>query len=104
MNRKFLQFTIGESLEKVLISANAEYFIKVSDSTFLSIVLLGGASLSSVINITFQYEDESYKSHYAIIDALALANSTASNPSIIISPDLPNVGKDKQIIKSVDIK
>lgn len=105
MNRKFLQFTIGaaNALPKALISANAEYLITMPSTSTLVLTVLGGVATADVITITFTTADATYASHYAVVDALALANSASSNPNAIIVPALPLVGATQQLITSVAI-
>ena len=105
MNRKFLQFTIGaaNALPKALISVNADYLITMPTTSTLELTVLGGVSTSDVVTITFTTADASYASHYAVINALALANSALSNPDTIIVPALPMVGATQQLITSVAI-
>ena len=103
MNRKFLQFTIGAAtaLPKVLISANAEYLITMPTTDTLVLSVLGGVATADVITITFTTADATYASHYAVVNALAAANSSTSNPDVIIVPALPLVGATQQLITSV---
>jgi hypothetical protein len=105
MNRKFLQFTIGaaNALPKALISANADYLITMPTTSTLVLTVLGGVATADVITITFTTADASYASHYAVVNALALANSASSNPDAIIVPALPLVGATQQLITSVAI-
>lgn len=105
MNRKFLQFTIGaaNALEKALISANADYLITMSSTSTLDLTVLGGGQEADLVTITFTTADASYASHYAVVNALALANSALSNPDAIIVPALPMVGATQQLITSVVI-
>jgi hypothetical protein len=106
MNRKFLQFTIGAAtaLPKALISANADYLITMPATDQLVLTAINGAAAATdVITITFTTADATYRSHYAVVDALALANSAASNPDVIIIPVLPLVGATQQLITSVGI-
>jgi hypothetical protein len=105
MNRKFLQFTIGaaNALPKALISANSDYLITMPTTATLVLTVLGGDAGSDVVTITFTTADATYNSHYAVIDALALANSASSNPNAIIVPALPLVGATQQLITSVAI-
>jgi hypothetical protein len=105
MNRKFLQFTIGaaDALPKALISANADYLITMPTNATLVLTAIGGVATADVITITFTTADASYASHYAVVNALALANSAASNPDAIIVPALPLVGATQQLITSVAI-
>lgn len=105
MNRKFLQFTIGaaDALPKALISANADYLITMPTNATLVLTAIGGVATADVITITFTTADASYRSHFAVVDALALANSAASNPDAIIVPVLPLVGSTQQLITSVAI-
>ena len=105
MNRKFLQFTIGaaNALPKALISANADYLITMPTNATLVLTAIGGVATADVITITFTTADASYASHYAVVNALALANSAASNPDAIIVPALPLVGATQQLITSVAI-
>lgn len=105
MNRKFLQFTIGaaNALQKALIAANADYLITMPSDTTLVLTLIGGVATSDVVTITFTSNDATYRSHYAVIDALALANGASSNPTVIIVPTLPMVGATQQLITSVII-
>jgi hypothetical protein len=105
MNRKFLQFTIGaaDALPKALISANAEYLITMPSTSTLVLTLLGGVATADVVTITFTTADATYASHYAVVNALALANSPGSNPDAIITPALPLVGATQQLITSVAI-
>ena len=105
MNRKFLQFTIGaaSSLVKHLFSANADYFITMPSTSTLLLHAYSAHAGSDVITITFTTADATYASHYAVIDALASANSPGSNPTAIIVPALPMVGATQQLITSVAI-
>lgn len=105
MNRKFLQFTIGaaSSLVKHLFSANADYFITMPSTSTLLFHAYSAHAGSDVITITFTTADATYASHYAVIDALASANSPSSNPTAIIVPALPMVGATQQLITSVAI-
>jgi hypothetical protein len=105
MNRKFLQFTIGaaNALPKALISANADYLITMPSTSTLVLTAVGGVATADVITITFTTADATYASHYAVVNALALANSAASNPDAIIIPALPLVGETQQLITSVGI-
>ena len=80
MNRKFLQFTIGaaSSLVKTLMSANADYFITMpSTSTLVLHSISASHATSDEITITFTTADATYASHYAVINALASANSSS---------------------------
>ena len=103
MNRKFLQFTIGaaSSLVKHLFSANADYFITMPSTSTLLLHIPTAPAASDIITITFTTADTTYASHYAVIDALASANSAGSNPAAIIVPALPMVGATQQLITSV---
>lgn len=105
MNRKFLQFTIGaaDALPKALISANAEYFITMPSTSTLVLTVLGGVATADVITITFTTADATYASHYAVVNALASANSAISNPDTIIVPVLPVLSGTQQLITSVAI-
>jgi hypothetical protein len=105
MNRKFLQFTIGaaDALPKALISANADYLITMPTNATLVLTSIGGVATADVITITFTTADATYASHYAVVNALALANSPGSNPDAIIVPALPLVGSTQQLITSVAI-
>jgi hypothetical protein len=105
MNRKFLQFTIGAAtaLPKALISANADYLITMPSTSTLVLTAIGGVATADVITITFTTADDTYASHYAVVNALALANSSGSNPDAIIVPALPLVGATQQLITSVAI-
>lgn len=105
MNRKFLQFTIGaaSALPKALISANADYLITMPTTSTLVLTVLGGVATADVITITFTTADATYASHYAVVNALANANSASSNPDAIIVPALPLVGATQQLITSVAI-
>lgn len=105
MNRKFLQFTIGtaSALPKALISANADYLITMPTTSTLVLTVLGGVATADVITITFTTADTTYASHYAVVNALANANSASSNPDAIIVPALPLVGATQQLITSVAI-
>jgi hypothetical protein len=105
MNRKFLQFTIGAAtaLPKALISANADYLITMPSTSTLVLTSIGGVATADVITITFTTADDTYASHYAVVNALALANSAGSNPDAIIVPALPLVGATQQLITSVAI-
>ena len=105
MNRKFLQFTIGaaNALERKLFSANADYFISMPTTSTLTLHAYAAHAASDLITITFTTADTTYASHYAVIDALALANSAASAPAAIIVPALPMVGATQQLITSVAI-
>jgi len=103
MNRKFLQFTIGaaSSLVKHLFSANADYFITMPTTSTLKFHAYSAHAGSDEITITFTTADTSYASHYAVINALALANSALSNPTAIIVPALPMVGATQQLISGI---
>ena len=103
MNRKYLQFTIGaaNSLIKHLFSANADYFITMPSTSTLKFHAYSAHAGSDEITITFTTADVTYASHYAVIDALASANSGASNPIAIIVPALPMVGATQQLITSI---
>ncbi len=103
MNRKFLQFTIGtaNALEKKLFSANADYFISMPTDNTLTFHAYAAHAASDVITITFTTNDATYRSHYAVINALASANSASSNPDAIIVPALPMVGATQQLITSI---
>ena len=105
MNRKFLQFTIGAAtaLPKALISANADYLITMPSTSTLVLTMLGGVATADVVTITFTTADTTYASHYAVVGALASANSSSSNPDAIIVPALPMVGVVQQLITSVAI-
>ena len=105
MNRKFLQFTIGaaSSLVKTLMSANADYFITMPSTSTILFHSYSAHAGSDVITITFTTADATYESHYAVINALASANSAGSNPTSIIVPALPMVGATQQLITSVAI-
>ena len=105
MNRKFLQFTIGaaSSLVKTLMSANADYFITMPSTSTVLFHVYSAHAASDVITITFTTADATYASHYAVINALASANSSSSNPDAIIVPVLPMVGATQQLITSVVI-
>jgi len=102
MNRKFLQFTIGaaNALEKKLFSANADYFISMTPTT-VTLHAYAAHAASDLITINFTTTDNTYASQYAVIDALALANSAASAPTAIIVPVLPMVGATQQLITSI---
>ena len=104
MNRKYLQFTIGTAtaLPRVLISANSDYFISMPTTSTLTLHSINAShAASDQITITFTTADATYESHYAVIDALASANSASSNPDAIIVPILPMVGATQQLITSV---
>jgi hypothetical protein len=103
MNKKFLQFTIGaaNALPKALISAGADYLITMPSTSTLVLSAIGGVSTADLITITFTTADATYASHYAVVNALALANSAHSNPDVIINPVLPLVGSTQQLITSV---
>lgn len=105
MNRKFLQFTIGaaNALPKALISANADYLITMPTTSTLVLTMLGGVATADVVTITFTTADATYASHYAVVNALASANSSSSNPDTIIVPALPKLGLVQQLITSVAI-
>lgn len=105
MNRKFLQFTIGaaDALPKALISANAEYLITMPSTSTLVLTNIGGVATADVITITFTTADATYASHYAVVNALAYANSSNSNPDAIIVPVLPVLSGTQQLITSVAI-
>jgi hypothetical protein len=105
MNRKFLQFTIGaaNSLVKTLISANADYFITMPTTTTVLFHAYSAHAGSDVITVTFLTADATYASHYAVINALASANSSSSSPDAIIIPALPMVGATQQLIDTVTI-
>lgn len=105
MNRKFLQFTIGAAtaLPKALISANADYLITMPSTSTLVLTAIGGVATADVVTITFTTADATYASHYAVVNALALANEPGSNPNAIIVPALPLVGSTQQLITSVGI-
>ena len=101
MNRKFLQFTIGTTLVKTLFSANADYFITFATTSALTLHAYAAHAASDLITITFATTDTTYASQYAVIDALALANSAASAPAAIIVPVLPMVGGVQQLISGI---
>jgi len=103
MNRKFLQFTIGSAtaLPRVLFSANADYFISMPTTSTLTFHAYAAHAASDLITITFTTADATYESHYAVINALASANSSSSNPTAIIVPVLPMVGATQQLITSI---
>jgi hypothetical protein len=105
MNRKFLQFTIGaaNALPKALISANSDYLITMPTTATMVLTILGGVATADVVTITFTTADASYASHYAVVNALASANSSSSNPDAVIVPALPMVGATQQLITSVAI-
>ena len=103
MNRKFLKFTIGTTLVKTLFSANADYFITMPSTSTLTLHAYAAHAASDLITITFTTADATYASHYAVIDALASANSSSSNPDAIVIPALPMVGATQQLITSVAI-
>jgi len=105
MNRKFLQFTIGAAtaLPKALISANSDYLITMPSTSTLVLTMFGGSALTDELTITFTTADATYASHYAVVNALASANSSSSNPDAIIVPALPMVGLVQQLITSVAI-
>lgn len=105
MNKKFLQFTIGaaSSLVKTLMSANADYFITMPSTSTILFHAYSAHAASDVITVTFTTADATYASHYAVIDALASANSSSSNPNAIVIPALPMVGATQQLITSVAI-
>jgi hypothetical protein len=105
MNQKFLQFTIGaaSALPKALVSANTGYLITMPTTSTLVLTVLGGVATADVITITFTTADATYASHYAVVNALANANSSSSNPDAIIVPALPLVGGVQQLITSVAI-
>jgi len=102
---KFLQFTIGaaNALPKALISAGADYLITMPSTSTLVLTALGGVATADVLTITFTTADATYASHYAVVDALALANGPKSAPDAIIIPKLPLVGATQQLITSVAI-
>ena len=105
MNRKFLQFTIGaaSSLVKTLMSANADYFITMPSTSTILFHAYSAHAGSDVVTVTFTTADATYASHYAVIDALASANSSSSNHDAIVIPALPLVGATQQLITSVAI-
>jgi len=105
MNKKFLQFTIGaaNALPKALVAANVDYLITMPTTSTLVLNALNGNAAADVITITFTTADATYNSHYAVVNALALANSAHSNPDVIITPALPLVGATQQLITSVAI-
>ena len=102
---KFLQFTIGAAtaLPKALISTGADYLITMPSSSTLVLTSLGGVATADVLTITFTTADATYKSHYAVVDALAKANEAKSAPDAVIIPALPLVGATQQLITSVAI-
>mgnify|MGYP006936593357 CR=1 FL=1 len=102
---KFLQFTIGaaNALPKALISTGADYLITMPSTSTLVLTSLGGVATADVLTITFTTADATYKSHYAVVDALAKANEAKSAPDAIITPALPLVGATQQLITSVAI-
>jgi hypothetical protein len=102
---KFLQFTIGaaDALPKALISAGADYLITMPSTSTLVLTTLGGVATADVLTITFTTADATYASHYAVVDAIALANGPKSSPDAIIVPKLPLVGATQQLITSVAI-
>ena len=106
MNKKYLQFTIGaaNALVRTLVPANTDWFITMpSTSTLLLHSVASAHTGSDVITITFTTADATYASHYAVINALALANGAHSAPDVIIVPNLPLVGATQQLITSVAI-
>ena len=105
MNKKFVQFTIGaaNALPKALVSAGADYLITMPSTSTLVLTSIGGVATADVITITFTTADASYASHYAVVNAFALANEPGSNPSAIVTPKLPLVGSTQQLITSVAI-
>lgn len=105
MNKKFLQFTIGAAtaLVKKLIPANTEWFIEFTSTTVLTLTAVGGVATADVVTITFTTADATYNSHMAVVNALALANESGSNPNAIIVPVLPLVGSTQQLITSIAI-
>lgn len=102
---KFLQFTIGaaNALPKALVSAGADYLVTMPSTSTLVLTTLGGVATADVLTITFTTADATYKSHYAVVNALALANESKSSPDAIIVPALPLVGATQQLITSVAI-
>ena len=103
---KFVQFTIGaaDSLVKALIPASANYFITMPSTSTLVFTAIGGVATADVITVTFTTADATYQSHYAVIDAIALASKGKSNPNAIMIPKLPLVGgSTQQLITSVAI-
>jgi hypothetical protein len=103
MNRKFLQLTIGavNSLVRTFFAANNEWFITMPTTSTLKLHSLSGSHTGSdELTITFTTADASYASHMAIVNALALANEPGSNPSAIVTPNLPLVGATQQLITS----
>lgn len=102
---KFLQFTIGaaDALPKALVAAQANYLITMPSTSTLVLTAIGGVATADVITITFTTADATYKSHYAVVDALALANEPKSAPEAIVLPKLPLVGSTQQLITSVAI-
>ena len=105
MNKKFLQFTIGaaNALPKALISAGADYLITMPSTSTLVLTAIGGVATADVITITFTTADATYASHYAVVNALALANEPGSNPNAIVTPVLPVLSGTQQLITSVAI-
>ena len=102
---KFLQFTIGaaDALPKALIPASADFLITMPSNATVVLTAIGGVATADVITITLTTADATYASHYAIVDALALANGPKSAPDAIIIPKLPLVGATQQLITSVAI-
>lgn len=102
---KFVQFTIGaaDSLVKALIPASADYFITMPSTSTLVFTVLGGTATADVVTVTFTTADATYQSHYAVINAIALASKGKSNPNAIMIPELPLVGSTRQLITSVAI-
>jgi hypothetical protein len=103
--KKFLKFTIGavDALPKALISAGADYLITMPSTTTLVLTSLGGVATADVLTITFTTADATYESHYSVVDALALANGSKSDPVSIVEPKLPLVGVTQQLITSIAI-
>lgn len=103
MYKKYLQFTIGaaNALPRALVVANADYVITMPTTSTLVLSALNGNAAADVITITFTTADATYASHYAVVNALALANSAISNPDAIIVPVLPVLSGTQQLITSV---
>jgi hypothetical protein len=103
MYKKYLQFTIGaaNALPRALVCANTDYVITMPTTSTLVLSALNGNAAADVITITFTTADATYASHYAVVNALALANSAHSNPDAIIVPVLPVLSGTQQLITSV---
>jgi len=102
---KHIQFTVGaaDALVKALVPVDANWFITMPSNATVVLTAVGGVATADIITITFTTADASYKSHYAVVDAMNKANSGAYAGENVIIPTLPLVGATQQLITSVAI-